>query len=858
GTLISTDQNPILFDLAEGTHQFYLVVESNECVSNAAALTTVEVNAQPVISGVTGSGSYCQGATITLSAVNTIPFNENIIYTWTGPNGFSYSSTTGWEGPFTLVLPNASPELAGTYSLSLQTEVGCTAEVQSVNIDLNATPTTPNLSLNSDFLCEGAVLELNSTTFTGTPVVYEWFFTGEDGNTTLIGTTDLPTFFINNVSGLHSGIYTVQVTVDGCISQPSNAQDVTVFGNITPPQASNSTSSSTPACVGSIVNLSVPVIIGASYQWIGPNGFNSTLPNPVIANVSPADAGLYYAIVELNGCASVISVETEVFVQTIPDSPTIVNDGPWCEGATVDIRVSSPLNIPPGLSVQFDWYYAATNTLMATTTVPEVSLDGLNTANSGDYYVIMTWGDCTAPISEPTMVQVNSIPANEADAGDDKSICASTTIILDAEVPSIGTGFWTSPTGATISNPELPDAEAIDLIEGSNVFVWTLSNGACTDYDADTVIIDVSLNPVDVAFAGNDFAICGNTSTNLTAVVPLLAVGSWSQTPAQASLGVVIVDPSDPNTVVNGLEIGNAYLFTWTLSQGVCEAFASDEVIVEVNEAPLLNAFVFESEEYACGANDWVISALEPSVGTGQWSSITNGVTIIDPLEAETIVDDLQAGANAFVWTLSNGVCENYSADTLVVYREDAIRAEANHYELNFGDSLLNIDWLLNDFVGNVGDWEIKILEEPKSGTLTGIIENGQVDYIPNNGFFGQDRMIYEICNLNCAAQCDTALVTITVRGTAATGDCWVPNIVTPNNDGFNDYLTVPCLDDFPNNELRVYNRWGDRVHLAQPYRNDWEATFNGAPLPAGTYFYILQLDPNSAESLQGYFTVIR
>jgi len=54
-------------------------------------------------------------------------------------------------------------------------------------------------------------------------------------------------------------------------------------------------------------------------------------------------------------------------------------------------------------------------------------------------------------------------------------------------------------------------------------------------------------------------------------------------------------------------------------------------------------------------------------------------------------------------------------------------------------------------------------------------------------------------------------------------------------------------LDKYPNNELYVYNRWGDLVYEADPYHNDWNgaasvrATGSGV-LPSGTYYYILKL----------------
>jgi len=57
-----------------------------------------------------------------------------------------------------------------------------------------------------------------------------------------------------------------------------------------------------------------------------------------------------------------------------------------------------------------------------------------------------------------------------------------------------------------------------------------------------------------------------------------------------------------------------------------------------------------------------------------------------------------------------------------------------------------------------------------------------------------------------------------------------------------------------------VYNRWGDLVYNEGPYNNDWAGTFNEQDLPEGTYYYILELDPDNDPSnvLQGFVTVHR
>ena len=169
-------------------------------------------------------------------------------------------------------------------------------------------------------------------------------------------------------------------------------------------------------------------------------------------------------------------------------------------------------------------------------------------------------------------------------------------------------------------------------------------------------------------------------------------------------------------------------------------------------------------------------------------------------------------GRSVFVWSLSAGDCENYSQDSVVIYREDEIVTEGEFFEVAFGDTIQNMNILLNDFLGNVEEWELSLLSEPNNGTLVGDFTTGLFEYQPDAAFFGEDEFEYQICNINCEDECSTAVVRIKVNGRDQTGDCWVPNIITPNGDGDNDAFVIPCLDGYPNNEIRVYNRWGDLV----------------------------------------------
>ena len=73
----------------------------------------------------------------------------------------------------------------------------------------------------------------------------------------------------------------------------------------------------------------------------------------------------------------------------------------------------------------------------------------------------------------------------------------------------------------------------------------------------------------------------------------------------------------------------------------------------------------------------------------------------------------------------------------------------------------------------------------------------------------------------------------------------------------------MDCLinpEQFPNNRLRVFNRWGDEIMVAEPYLNDWKGTYGDdeKPLPAATYFYMFQEDKNSDNVVTGYITIVR
>ncbi len=193
--------------------------------------TCSELTTPQLITAIT-EAAFCEGEAVSLMATNTVmdmPGVSSITYTWEGPNGFSYSEITAdTEGPFMTTIPNATPSNEGPYTLTLVTNHECESEPISVTIDISPMPTAPNLDVDADVLCVMDRLELNSTAYSGETVIYSWYF--NDGTTNeVIGQTDIPTLFVDEVQSTAEGIYSVAVEVDGCSSVTSNAQDVTVL-----------------------------------------------------------------------------------------------------------------------------------------------------------------------------------------------------------------------------------------------------------------------------------------------------------------------------------------------------------------------------------------------------------------------------------------------------------------------------------------------------------------------------------------------------------------------------------------------------------------------------------------------------
>ena len=831
----SAQPNPVITNVGNqnsGTYQLTVTTQYGCTVTESVSLDVLN---RVQITGVSSNELDCVSGPVNVQLISTMfPIdNGTYQYLWTGPNG--YVSTE----PSAMILSATSVDDNGPYTLVITNSNGCSSLPATLNVEIPAvlpTPAVPTFSVANPH-CEGGTVTIGVQPYTNANATYLW-----TTPTTTI-TTSTPTLILNDLDLNDEGNYAVRYVVDGCQSAISGTifLDVNATPVITP-------SSNSPICEGDAIELSVNCTAGATYEWFGPGSFGATVCNPVRSNANPTlHAGTYSIRKKVDGCWS--DVETlNIEVKEKPEMPAAFNSGPYC-ASTEDVMLSVTSNsATPGAT--YTWYNTVGQPVGNPTPALNFAIPNASALTNGNfsYYVIAELDGCQSTPSLTTTVSVNTVPANIAEAGPHIDACQGDDIFLAGTYPSVGTGYWTSaasnPPGVTIFNPDEANSEVEGLIPGETyLFRWTLSNGACEDYSSDETTVFV--NMLEVADAGGPITVCHASAVTLVANTPVSNVGQWSQPLSQQMLGININTPNNPTTVVSGLVPGNDYIFTWTIDGG-CGS-SSDAIIVTVT-----NENAFAGADYEdCGDGSTQLNAVDALSGNGMWSSPDPAIQFVTPTNPSTTAMNLLPGVNILVWTINNGACGHFSTDSVFVEYEFAPIGVDDEAVVAFaGTQTINV--VENDEIE--GLFTLNIVQQPLHGEVE-LDANGRMTYRADVNFIGDDIVIYEICADGC--ECASATVTFSVGGNA---ECMAPSIITPNDDGMNDAFVVPCLgkeDSYPTNVVSIFNQWGDEVFHGQPYQNNWKGTFDGEELPAGTYFYIIDLG-NGEKPMSGYLILQR
>jgi len=469
-------------------------------------------------------------------------------------------------------------------------------------------------------------------------------------------------------------------------------------------------------------------------------GLWTSLGTATIANASSA-----------NSAVSNLVVGNNLFVWTITNGNCISRDTiniiistliPANAGPDQQICASSPTatlsgNSPvPGSGT---WSTSSSATI-ANANNPSTSVSGLSTAGNYDFIWIITNGAC---ISRDT-VRITVTIAVLSNAGPDQNLCAVTISTLAGNSPAPGTGIWTSLGAATIAIASSANSAVSNLAIGNNLFVWTITNGACISSDTINIVIS-TLIP---ANAGPDQQICASSPTaTLSGNSPAPGSGTWS-----TSSSATIANANNPSTSVSGLSTAGNYDFIWTITNGAC--ISRDTVRITVTIAVLSNA---GPDQNLCAVTTSTLAGNSPAPGTGLWTSL-GAATIASASSANSAVSNLAIGNNLFVWNITNGAC--ISSDTINIIIDNLVSAIAGSDQQVCLGTLVALS-------GNI----------PSSGNGTWTALNGGTLTSPsasNSGVTGLSSagnysFVWTITNGACISQ-DTVVITVNQNEIADAG----------------------------------------------------------------------------------------
>jgi gliding motility-associated-like protein len=155
----------------------------------------------------------------------------------------------------------------------------------------------------------------------------------------------------------------------------------------------------------------------------------------------------------------------------------------------------------------------------------------------------------------------------------------------------------------------------------------------------------------------------------------------------------------------------------------------------------------------------------------------------------------------------------------------------------------------------NPGDFEISYYWSP-SGYCQSVTSCSTIANLPS-GTYSVVVVSHYIGSGNVVPDDSLSIPDIIVLGSSEPCQVSVYNGLSPNGDGVNDFFAIQNIEEFPDNHVEIYNRWGQKLADYKPYNNtdhSWKGTMNGSnqAAPSGTYFYVIDLG-NGTKPIKGW-----
>jgi len=819
--------------------EYSLIVELNGCFSERATIE-IEVTTRPATPIVSNNGPLCEGETLRLDG----PTLPNTSYKWIDPFGTVISNEED------VVIANIPKELAGDYFLEI-TQFGCASALGATEVGVIAINEIPELTVSGP-ACEGDSLFIRGPHIKG--VNYNW--AGPNGFTSTV----IDSLSFDSVTTDLAGAFTLFLEASGCQS-PVGKVELEVFAKPRAILAGDG-----KICEGTTKELSLRLTGTAPFEVI--YALDDEPQRPVMTSINDFkievadDEGGTYSLLSMsdkNGCPATLVGTAEVKVFPAPQlkliTDTLCDDNlenyqvkinvergtqPYryegLEGALVDSIFTSDW-ILSGRTYGFQ--IIDKNNCQSAQIIGQHHCGCATNAGTVDVTPINICGSETAEITH--------FGDEELD-GNDQLI-----FVLQDQPNGLGTIL------AIAETPTFSFSEALNFNQTYYVApVAANQKDESIDFAASCLSVGqgtpVTFTPIPSAptISGTQ-SVCPGAALTLAATnVPAAEKYIW-ETPIE------IIETTTTQLLINPVDADYSGDFRVAAVKDGCASLPSEDFSVMVT-IPSGQAVAGE-DTISCGNPMIQLDATVPEFGFGVWRKIGGGAFIEEPSNPKTVVSSLQEGKNVFYWELSTEDCPNYEKDSVVIlYRPNAL-AINDVLVLPEDEVILDFNVLENDIIPAEHIYWVELLNQTHQGTIDQLDEEGNFSYRRLfNGFKGNTVFDYLLCfeTPTCPMLCDTGAVSIEVLLDPLDPGVYVPDGITPNNDGVNDRLIIEGIENHAENELLIFDRWGNLVFHASPYKNSWDGNYNNTGLPEGAYYYILKTDVTNKKTLKGRVYIIR
>jgi len=394
------------------------------------------------------------------------------------------------------------------------------------------------------------------------------------------------------------------------------------------------------------------------------------------------------------------------------------------------------------------------------------------------------------------------------------NVVSTTAAPINIVATPDGTVTISTATGGTTSSVLANDTlEGLPVTTGTVSFTWTTATPTGFTLNNDGTITVASNTAV--GFYTVSYTICATRGIDRAC--------------ATSFIEVRVVSPTATDTIEVSGET-----FTYTGTQLVGNVLTNEKLNGVMNPS----------------VNSVTISATTLS-GTAPFIKLSTGEVMVPPhTPAGTYVIDYRVSVkgNANVYGTASVVVivpATLTSTVAPIAADDRVETSRN--------TPVTIDVLANDTPNGATP---TVVTTPLNGTAV-VNTDGTIEYTPNTGFKGVDTLVYELCN---AGGCATATVSIEV-----THKLIAYNGVSINGSDKNNHFHIAGIEAYPDNTVRIYNRWGVKVFEVQHYdnvRNVFKGISEGRvtveatdKLPQGTYYYVIEYvdENNQKQTMVGW-----